>query len=327
MALVAAVAFQGRNAVKAHAGFTLSLDCEGLWGMADQPDVVNAGVICDRSLSQAYGLIARVLDSHELKATCAFVSAFAAGAEALHANQPVLCELARHSPAWFAQVLPAIERGQWDGWFGNGFYTAMRDAGHEMAWHGSTHLCLADPTPADAVELELQLASSLFDAIGHTPKTIVFPRNLVGHLDRLQRAGFQTYRARPPSGFTARLSGLANEWKVWDSRVQAQPIRQQGWQVSPAGFFLNWPSGVRSWVPVGVTVSRWKSLLHAAVSQGGYVHMWFHPHNLITAPTMQGAFEQIMKEVGQLVRTGDMVSLTMSEANDHFGLGHEGGIV
>lgn len=327
MALVAAVGFQGDDAVTARAGFTLSLDCEGLWGMADQPGVVSAGALCDRSLSQAYGLIARVLGTHELKATCAFVSAFAAGAEALRANQPVLRELARHSPAWFAQVLPAIERGQLDGWFGDAFYTALRAAGHEMAWHGATHLCLADQTSADAVELELQLAASLFDAIGHTPKTIVFPRNLVGHLDRLERAGFQTYRARPPSGFTARFSGLANEWKVWDSRVQAKPIRQQGWRVSPAGFFLNWPSGVRSWVPVGVTVSRWKSLLRAAVEREGYVHMWFHPHNLITAPAMQGAFEQLMKEVGQLVRAGDMVSLTMSEANAHFGLGHEGRMV
>ena len=308
----------------ARAGFTLSLDCEGLWGMADQPGVVNAGAICDRSLSQAYGLIARVLETHELKATCAFVSAFAAGAEALRASQPVLHDLARLSPAWFALVLPAIQRGRADGWFGEAFYAVLRSAGHEMAWHGATHLCLVDQTSADAVELELQLAASLFEAIGHTPKTVVFPRNLVGHLERLQRAGFQTYRARPPAGFTARISGLANEWNVCDSRVQSKPIKQQGWNVSPSGFFLNWPSGVQSWVPVGVTVSRWKSLLRAAVAQGGYVHMWFHPHNLITAPAMQGAFEQIMKEAGQLVRAGDMVSLTMTEANAHFGLGHEG---
>ena len=295
--------------------------------MADQPGVIRAGAICDASLSQAYSVITRVLDARALKATCAFVSAFAAGAEALRENQPVLHELARHSPAWFAQALPALERGQIDGWFGDAIYGALRAAGHEMAWHGATHLCLADQTSADAVELELQLATTLFDAIGQTPKAIVFPRNLVGHLDRLQRAGFQTYRARQPTGLTTRLFGLANEWNIWDPRVQAKPIMQQGWNLSPAGFFLNWPSGVRSLVPVGVTVSRWKSLLRAAVEQGGYVHMWFHPHNLITAPAMQRAFEQIMNEVGLLVRAGDMVSLTMSEANVHFGIGHERGTV
>ena len=308
------------------AGFTLSLDCEGLWGMADQPKVVNSGLICDASLTHAYGLISRVLEVNRLKATCAFVSAFAAGAEALRAHTPLLRELASQSPAWFAQVLPAIEAGRIDGWFGEAFYSELRAAGHEMAWHGATHLSLADHTSADAVELELQLAARLFEALGHSPQTIVFPRNLVGHLDRLQRAGFQTYRARPPAGFTGRLSGLLSEFNVLDRRVQARPIKQHGWYVSPTGFFLNWPSGARSLVPVAITVSRWKCLLRAAVEQGGYVHMWFHPHNLITAPAMQEAFEQIMKEVGQLVRSGDMASLTMSEANAHFAHGNERGV-
>lgn len=304
--------------MQTRAGFTLSLDCEGLWGMADQPGVVNTGLICDASLAQAYGLISRVLEVNGVKATCAFVSAFAAGAEALRAHLPLLRALASQSPTWFAHALPAIESGRLDGWFGAAFYTALRKAGHEMAWHGATHLTLADQTSADAVELELQLAAHLFKALGHSPRTIVFPRNLVGHLDRLQQAGFQTYRARPPAGVTGRLSGLLNEWNVFDGRVQARPLAQHGWHVSPAGFFLNWPSGARSLVPVSVTVSRWKSLLRSAVGRGGYVHMWFHPHNLITAPAMQGAFEQIMKEVGQLVQSGDMVSLTMSEANAHF---------
>ena len=308
------------------AGFTLSLDCEGLWGMADQPGVVNAGLICDVSLAQAYGLISRVLEVNGLKATCAFVSAFAAGAEALRVHAPLLRELAAHSPAWFAQVLPAIEGGRMDGWFGEAFYAALRAAGHEMAWHGATHLSLDDHTSAGAVELELQLAARLFEVLGHSPQTIVFPRNLVGHLDRLQHAGFQTYRARPPAGLTGRLSGLLSELNMLDRRVQARPIKQHGWHMSPAGFFLNWPSGARSLVPIAITVSRWKSLLRAAVGQGGYVHMWFHPHNLITAPAMQETFEQIMNEVGQLVRSGDMVSLTMSEANSHFAYEDAGGV-
>ena len=307
------------------AGFTLTLDCEGLWGMADQPSVVNAGLICDASLAQAYGLISRVLQVNRLKATCAFVSAFAAGPKALRAHILLLRELAFQSPAWFAQVLPAIEGGRTDGWFGAAFYSQLRAAGHEMAWHGATHLSLADHTSANALELELQLAAHLFEALGHSPQSIVFPRNLVGHLDQLQRAGFQTYRARPPTGFTGRLAGLINEWNVLDDRVQAKPHTQHGWHISPAGFFLNWPSGARSLVPIAVTVSRWQSLLRAAVEQAGYVHMWFHPHNLITAPAMQGAFEQIMNDVGQLVRSGDMASLTMSEANAHFAHGNAGG--
>ena len=245
------------------AGFTLSLDCEGLWGMADQPTVVQAGLICDASLAQAYGLISRLLDVNGIKATCAFVSAFAAGEDALRAHVSLLRELASYSPAWFAHAIPAIEHKRTPGWFGEAFYLKLRAAGHEMAWHGATHLCLDDDTSAGAVELELQLAARLFEVLDHSPRTIVFPRNLVGHLDRLQHAGFQTYRARPPAGLTGRLLGLLSELNVLDRRVHAKPIKQHGWHVSPAGFFLNWPSGARSLVPIAVTVSRWKSLLRA----------------------------------------------------------------
>jgi hypothetical protein len=76
---------------------------------------------------------------------------------------------------------------------------------------------------------------------------------------------------------------------------------------------------MRSLVPVAVTIQRWKSLLRSAAAQGGYVHMWFHPHNLITAPAMKVAFAEIMREVGRMVRTGDLVNLTMAQANLYYG--------
>lgn len=34
--------------------FTLSLDCEGLWGIVEQPALINSGRINDASLTNAY---------------------------------------------------------------------------------------------------------------------------------------------------------------------------------------------------------------------------------------------------------------------------------
>jgi hypothetical protein len=65
-------------------------------------------------------------------------------------------------------------------------------------------------------------------------------------------------------------------------------------------------------------VQRWKSLLKHAVETGGYVHMWFHPHNLISSPAMVHSFREIMAYAGDLVRSGDLLSLTMDEANAHY---------
>lgn len=302
------------------AGFTLSLDCEGLWGMADQPAVVRAGVINHATLDDTYAFIRRTLDETGLSATAAFVSCFAAGPEAVRNQLDTLEQLADLLPGWFSQVLPAVKAGHTSGWDGARHFRALQQAGHEMAWHGATHMPLTADTHADAIDLEIRLAKALCGDLDHWPETLVFPRNRVGHLGPLRAAGFKTYRASPPNGFSARWRGLANEWNVIDGRVHHKPEIRDGWRVSPAGFFLNWPSGARSMVPIGVTVARWKSLLRHAVAHGGYVHMWFHPHNLITAPDMKVTFEQIMKAAGELVRSGDMVSLTMAEANAHFGI-------
>jgi len=301
--------------------FTLSLDCEGLWGMADQHNVVTAGIISDASLSSAYSFILRSLDENNLKATAAFVTCFAAESDLVHENLGLIEQMAAFHPAWFANILPAFKSGALDGWKGSAFYRAISAAGHEMAWHGATHLPLSAQTSSEAVELELELATQLFRALVQTPRTIIFPRNQIGHLDQLRSHGFEIYRASLPKDLAGKLSGLANEWNVFDRRVMDKPVTQDGWQVSPAGHFLNWPSGVRALVPVSVTIMRWKSLLRSAAEHGGYVHMWFHPHNLITVPAMKVAFTEIMFFAGELVKSGDMVNLTMAEANEYYKTG------
>lgn len=300
------------------AAFTLSLDCEGLWGMADQPTVVSAGVINQASLKQTYDFIARTLGDHQVRCSAAFVTAFAAGPALLRQHTTSLLELARMVPSWYANVLPALERGDHDGWDGQDFFKRFAQEGHEMAWHGTTHLPLEDSTPDGAVKLELQLGHALLSCLDCRPTSIVFPRNRVGHLAMLRQAGFATYRAERGSGKLAKVMGLAREWNVFDQSVAEKPHRKGDWMVSPPGDFLNWPARVRASIPPAVTVMRWRSLLRAAGEQGGYVHMWFHPHNLITAPAMKASFVAIIQEVARLVRSGDMVVLTMDEANHHF---------
>lgn len=294
--------------------FTLSLDCEGLWGMADQDAVVRAGLICRRSLEGAYSFVSRVLEESGIRATCAFVSSFAAEPDALTEQRPLFRELAAASPSWFRHVLPALDSGRLDGWTGHAASVALRAAGHEIGWHGATHLPLGDETPAQVVALETELAQRLFAVSGHHPTSIVFPRNQVGHLAALRQSGFDTYRASAKAvGLPHRVGALAREWDIRDTAVQARPFVRDGWRVSPAGNFLNWPSGARAFVPVSVTILRWRSLLRHAAAKGGYVHMWFHPHNLITAPAMCTSFEAILREAGELVRAGDLANVTMAE--------------
>jgi peptidoglycan/xylan/chitin deacetylase (PgdA/CDA1 family) len=303
--------------------FTLSLDCEGFWGLADQPAVIGGGQIHDWSLAEAYGFLDRVLDRQGVRATAAFVSCFAAPPDAVRAQLPLIEQMAAQMPEWFSAILPVVREGRWDGWNGRAHFQRLASHGHEMAWHGATHLCLADQTPAAVVHMELQLLHALRPELGQdAPVSVVFPRNEVGHLDHLRAAGFRVYRQRPPGGLSGRVIGLAREWNVLERASAQRPETDRSWVALPCGLFLNWPHGARALVPVGVTVQRWRSLLRHAARTGRDVHMWFHPHNLVTAPAMRMAFEAVMREVGSLVASGDMVVRTMAELGQQASIDH-----
>ncbi len=303
--------------------FTLSLDCEGLWGMADSEAVFADGRINKETLDEAYRFIAKELDRNSVRSTAAFVSCFAAEREAVRSSLHMIDEIAEQVPAWFRQVLPRLKEGSGaalSGLEGHEYWKRFRQYGHEMAWHGATHLPLAPETSREAVRSELNLAASLGGSLGGLAKTVIYPRNQIGHMDALRGAGFKTYRDSKAGGFSKRVTGLLREWSVWDKGDSEMPRMDGPWRVSPAGHFLNWPSGVRKTVPVAVTVQRWRSMLRHAAEHGRYVHMWFHPHNLITAPDMRIAFAQILAEVRTLQAQGDLRVLTIAEANGYFKL-------
>jgi hypothetical protein len=295
--------------------FSLSLDCEGLWGMADQPHLLESGAISRNSLSSAYEFLIRVLQANGVRATAAFVSCFAVGFDGVMAHSNLLEEMGCHAPSWFSSILRVLRSGQSDGWDGSDLYRRMSAAGFEIGWHGATHHSLGERTSPRLIALEAELASRLFRELGANPTTIIFPRNDIGHLDQLLEYGFDTYRDALNRNLMRRAMTIACEYNVLQRCPTQRIYRRDGWYVSPAGCFLNWPLGLRQLVPVSVTIMRWKSMLRSAITQGGYLHMWFHPHNLITAPAMKLAFEEVIGYVGQLVKAGDLINPTMTEAN------------
>lgn len=303
--------------------FVLSLDCEGLWGRADQLQVLERRDINTRSLSDAYDFIARTLAANQLRSTCAFVSAFACDRDLLLSLLPDLERLDELRPGWLTHVLPRLghqHAGALDGFEGHRFARQLSAEGHEIGWHGATHVPLDATTSAAAMDQELNISGRIARSLGRIATSVVFPRNLVGHLPRLRKEGFRNFRAAPARGQLARVSGIAAEWNVLASADHDMPHVQDDWCVIPAGHFLNWPSGPRAAVPVQVTVQRWTSMLRDAAQRGGIVHMWFHPHNLITAPAMRESFSRILQIAGTLVRSGDLENLTMADLQERCGV-------
>lgn len=175
---------------------------------------------------------------------------------------------------------------------------------HEVALHGVTHVPWSS-MDEEFVQSELALFSALKGPIRES-RTFVFPRNLVAHEQMLRTFGFLGYRASLAK--RSRAASLAAEF---DLSVQPDDVRRgDGLIVIPAGFFLNWRSGLRRLVPPAITLQRARVLLDRAERSARVVHLWLHPENVATAPDTFHLLRRLIDEVARRRDAGRCAVLT-----------------
>ena len=203
-----------------------------------------------------------------------------------------------------------MENAHYEGWFCPApFDMVAEDGRHDIGSHSCFHRAFAES------ELTLEEAEYDFRAsaqlLSHKPNTFIYPRNIVGFTALLKKYGYIGYRhgkayTTNPLG---RLMNLAAEFHVLQQ--SEAPLPQV--DVVPAGFFLNWPNGMRKHVPDAITQRRWNHILSDAAKNNGVAHMWFHPHNFINHPTMHHNFKQIIATVARLRDEGKISVMTMRD--------------
>ena len=284
--------------------FLISLDCEGKWGVADHLYGKNDKLTA-RSLDQAYGFIFDLLERHEIKATFAFTSLFSVEEEVIHSYKADFSEMCAMGFDWYAPLVLMLNNQRYDGWIGKDYFRRALHAGHEIGWHGFSHHALDDTCHPDVVDFEISNGIRVADMHGIQLDGLIFPRNRVGNQQKLKKAGFKRYRmARQQMDPISEnpWHRLLNEFNIFAKGQTIQSKADDVLTAIPPGEFLNWPSGARSLIPNAITISRWKSILSDASSTGSIVHLWMHPHNLITAPRMMELFEAVIKEASKLIR-------------------------
>ena len=286
--------------------FIMSLDCEGKWGMADQLRPYH-DALTDDALLRAYGKILQLLDRYDIAATFAFVMAFTLTKDKRGKFDDILKPRPASKDAWLEPYWSALGRGE-EGWHQpDAFDLVRRSARHEIACHSFCHRPLGPGTSHAEAIAELGAAQEVALLKGVQLSTFVFPRNEVGNLPALRQSGFIGYRERlaRPAGAVGRLISLGAE-------INTQPGRQQSHAVSdglvpiPAGYFFNWRFGPRALIPPAVTVARWRHLLRGRHSHGNVVHLWLHPHNLITAPSTADVLDRVLADVAEARQVGDI---------------------
>jgi peptidoglycan/xylan/chitin deacetylase (PgdA/CDA1 family) len=292
--------------------FIVSLDCEGKWGMADGLRPYHQK-LTDSALARAYETLVSIFARHEIAATFGYVMAFTLTPEERETLRASLEPEGGKADAWMRHFWDAQARGDVEGWFQPRALEIVREDGrHEIASHGFCHRPLGDSSISEAgARAELRAADAAARIKGLCPRTFIFPRNEVGHLGVLREAGFLGYREllTRPGGKLGQAIRLAEEFNVRPRPQRSKPPRPDGLVPIPPGYFFNWRFGARARVPVAATLARWKHLIDRA-SEGDVVHLWLHPHNLITAPDTGRPLEAVLEHAARRRDEGRLRILT-----------------
>lgn len=300
--------------------FIMSLDCEGLWGLADHvTDQLRPQFTNDR-LSKGYRCLIDLLDKHRVKATFAFVGAFTLTEDEFQASHRWFRGLSGPAKKWVQTFETDADRRNFEGWLVPQALEVVRAASvHEIASHGFTHL------PLDEASISLEEFSHEMEGVRlwadwkglGDVATFIFPRNIVGFPHQLPRFGFLGYRCGSGQypGSLARVRRLVREFNLWETAQD--PVPEESPVGIPSGFFLNWRVGLCRYLPVAVTLARWRSILKDAIENGRVVHLWTHPHNFLTASHQFELLDSILREVNKCVDAGELVNMTQQEYCSH----------
>lgn len=300
--------------------FTLSLDCEGLWGVADHLGASTAS-INQNSLSEVYTYIEDVLSHHSIKATYAFTTLFTQDEADILKYKDIIKAYINEQDEWYKYIYNVLQNESLNGWLGREFYLQAKQNDHEIAWHGFTHHPLGQTTTKNIVEFEIAESLKIFEKESISVNSLVFPRNDIGHLELLHNAGFNIYRKgviEQSKLHSNKYYRVLDELNILKPSQKFKKSKNNPMIGLPAGYFLNWPSGPRQLIPSEVTYKRWDHILRSASRKSAQAHMWFHPHNMITAPKMRDTFENIIKNVSTKIQNGEIVNLTMDECQRYY---------
>jgi hypothetical protein len=183
-------------------------------------------------------------------------------------------------------------------WYGADLLASVRSrpTPHEIAFHGYTHSVFdeAQMTTANATT-EIQEWQRLGKRHAITPRSVVFPRNKVGHLDLLRQAGFTSYRGeeRLPAVCTLPVIGrFFRRFYYTVAAVHTPPVYegrvdQSGLVNLPASRWIFGFNRRADWLldHAGLhqlRIHKMAAAIPQAAQQHKIVHFWAHPYEFRT---------------------------------------------
>ena len=200
-----------------------------------------------------------------------------------------------HIPATWAVVAAVLDRasaqdrpGNEASWYAPEIIERIRAAktAHEIGSHGGRHVYYDRMSAGEAAD-DLAFVKQIHRDNGLALDSFVFPRNAVGHLDLLARAGLRTFRG-PDTGWVRLAPALGSSLgKVVTFADKILPLPPTPARAQTSGGLIDIPGsmllpgrdGARRFILPKVSRAKLAMGLAWARRSGQTFHFWFHPCN------------------------------------------------
>lgn len=305
--------------------FLLSLDTELAWGGFDKGGVERYGELYG-GVREGVDNLLTLFQKYQIHATWAVV------------GHLFLESCSREGPDNHNHVLQPEYRWYPEGWLSHDPYTDVeRDpffyapdivenirackVEQEIASHTFTHAILGDPEcTAEVARSQIEAG---IQAAGGAVRSLVFPRNSIGHLDVAAACGIRAYRGNGDfwygkRGPVARAGHFLDQFLAIRSPVYSsiETAGEPPLYNFPASMFFPPRGGKWRGVPLGARVRKARRGIEAAIEKCAMFHLWFHPFNLSGSSELLDALEAILSTVADHAKQGRIRSTTMGEAVD-----------
>lgn len=180
---------------------------------------------------------------------------------------------------------------------------------HEIGYHSFSHVNFSQRGRGYA-ELEIKEGIKLAEKHGVVLKSFVFPYNAIGHADVLRENGFIIYRGQDIRRGAAKQNLFSRVVCYGIDQIISQPVdpkwRDGIWEI-PASMQFQYPL-----LPF-VLLQRAKRGVNRAILSGSVFHIWLHPQDLVTHPSLIEKLDTFLNFVAKKRDDGKILALTMGE--------------
>jgi hypothetical protein len=302
--------------------FIISLDVELLWGAVLHPKNKDVSLLLndEKKGRGTIDLLLSLFEEYNIPATWAFVGHLFLD-RCQKENGVPHQGMPRFKDGWYC-IDPCSDIQQDPLYYGRDIIEKVRSSpvGHEIGYHSFSHVPFSDCS-REVAEAEIKEGVRAASELGIVLRSFVFPYNLVGHVDILMENGFEIYRGNSAIPWNMKMTLLIRKVAGALNLLLAPPVeprRVHGiWEIRSSTFFMGcgFPR---------LLLPRTKMGLYWAILSKRVFHIFLHPHNLLTEPSIGRELDKLLAFVSKTRDEGKLVVMTMGELasylNSHRGI-------